>query len=335
MATEVLDTDLQKLDAEIDAHLAEREPEPAEQPVQEPSGDADETPGDADAGQQEVVAEGETEVETEAAPSETDWHDDVDTFGFAKRMGISEEDYTEVQTREEFDRLCRLIDRKAYDAEKVKQAPPVQQPTPPVPTQVQQPADVMAGIEKKLLDSLEESGAKPIIEAVRGLNDFWKQQFASVQDGMLQSQKFQEQRLQEQLHTSINTSIDALGNAERYGKPGEKLTRQQAANRVKTAQAHIDHARGLMARGGTPEPSVAFLKSADALAFAEENASQLKLEIQRKQDERLKKQSHRVTGGPSKRRDVAKTDSHSRSSRKQEFLEDPEMDFENAVKASS
>ena len=94
-------------------------------------------------------------------------------------------------------------------------------------------------------------------------------------------------------------------------------------------EAHFTHAQGLLARGGRPEPTVEFLKSADALAFAEDNQR----EIQRQYDERLRKESHRVTGGASKHA-LPKPVPEDKEGRKKAILEDPEIEaeFQRAVR---
>jgi hypothetical protein len=114
-------------------------------------------------------------------------------------------------------------------------------------------------------------------------------------------------------------SLHSLGNAELFGKPDEKPTKEQVANIEKAIDAHFIHARGLIAMGRQVAPTPAFLKAAVNLAFGDQLSKQQKRQI----TDKLRKQSARRTGGG-----AAKTlpRSPGSQSKLEEVVTDPDID---------
>lgn len=294
----------------------------------EDSGGADETPGAADAGHEEEAAEGDEKVEG-SKEAQADWHDDAETFDIAKRMGISEEDFLEIQSREELDRVMRAIDRKAYDSAKASQQQAAA-PTPaksPAATAEQQPPDVMVEVEKLFGDKFDDDTKKTLADAMRLIHGRQEQELKSLRDGMAQFQQAEQQRVVNELNRKIDAAMHDLKNPDRYGKPGEKPTRQQAANQEKFRRELLFHGSVHESQGRNLSPAE-LSRYADATAFLDDN----KREAQRQYDERLKKQSHRITGGTSKR-GLPKPVPEDKAGRKKAILDDPEIEaeFQRAV----
>ena len=296
-------------------------PEPTKQD-ETPTGDADDDSGAADADDQDEVVEGEEVVDGKPKPAETDWHDDADTYDFAKRMGISDEDYDEISTREELDRTLRMIDRKAYDAEKARQAGGQQQPSapPPASEEGQPPVDLLAEVQKlHLPDDFDESARVPVNNAL----DFMAKTVMGQQQELQAMKALLQKQQTDQLAQKIEGSIDGLNNPERYGKPGEKLSRTQAANRAKFRQELLMRGSVHEKAGRHLEPSD-LAKYADAAAFVDEN----RLTIQREYDERLRKESRRISpnaGGNRQGQRRGKEKTPSPEAIREEILADPEI----------
>jgi hypothetical protein len=306
---------------EAGAKSTQESPKPIETEQDETlSGGADDDSGAADADAQDEVVEGEEVVEDKSKRSETDWHDDADTYDFAKRMGISDEDYDEISSREELDRTLRVIDRKAYDAEKSRLAGgqlPVEQTTTQDAAQQQTQQDLFAAEKAELANMVDESSMPFVNKIFDGVS-------AKMQQVLSRFEQAEQQRAADALHGKIEASIDGLNNPERYGKPGEKLTRAQSANRAKFKQE-------LLMRGSAHERAGRFLepaqlaKYADAAAFVDDN----RLTIQREYDERLRKESRRTSlnaGGSRHGSRGSSKKSPSKEAIREEILADPEIE---------
>jgi len=297
--------------------------------TKKPSDGADETPGAADAGQHDA-ADGEAEVEDgqkgqegQGAESgdEPDWHDDAETWDFAKRMGVTEEEYSGILSREELDRTLRIIDRKAYDAETAKRSGAAAKAGSKPTSDDAEPPDVMAEVEQVFGDTFDEETKNALAKAIGVLHSRHVEETKVLREQIGAFQQAEDARQEAETERAINASIDAMGKPERYGKPGAKLTREQAANRAKVREAHLVHAQGLLARGGEPRPDVDFLRAADALAFVDDNQR----EAQREFDKRLKNQSRRITGGSSTRK-LSKPVPDDPQARKRAIVDDPEIE---------
>jgi hypothetical protein len=305
---------------EAGAKPVQEPPKPTKQD-ETPSDAADDDSGDVDADAQDGV-EDEEVVEAQPKKSdETDWHDEADTYDFAKRMGISDEDYDEISTREELDRTLRMIDRKAYDAEKSRlaggQPPPPPAPTDATPAQTQ---DRFAAAKVKLAEMVDES-SMPFVNEIL---DTFAAESAELRQVLGAMQSAEQKRAGDALSGKIEASIDGLNNPERYGKPGEKLNRTQSANRAKFREE-------LLMRGSAHERAGRFLepaqlaKYADASAFVDDN----RLTIQREYDERLRKESRRISpnaGGSRHGQRGSGKKTPSNEAIREEILADPEIE---------
>jgi hypothetical protein len=274
----------------------------------------DETPATGDADAQDEGGEGEEVVEgTSKKPVKPDWHDDAETYDFAKRMGISDEDYDEISSREELERTLRMIDRKAYDAEKSRQAGGQQAQQPPPDATPSQTTDRFATAKAKLAEMVDPD-SMPFVNEIIDTFAAESRELRQVLGGM-QAATF---------NGKVEASIDGLNNPDRYGKPGEKLTRTQSANRTKFRQELMMRGMAHEKQGRFLEPSQ-LAKYADAAAFVDDN----RLTIQREYDERLKKESRRISpnsGGDrhGERRGGKKAPSP--DAIREEILADPEIE---------
>jgi hypothetical protein len=284
-----------------------------------PSAGGDETPVAGDADRQDETVEGEEVVEGEPKKSEkTDWHDDADTYDLAKRMGISDEDYDEISSREELERTMRAIDRKAYNAEKARLAGEQQPATPEA--KLPDGQDRFAAAKAKLAELVDE-GSLPFVNEIL---DTFAAESRELRQALGAVQTAEKQRSIDALHGKIEASIDGLNNPDRYGKTGENLTRTQAANRAKFRQE-------LLLRGSAHERAGRFLepaqlaKYADAAAFVDDN----RLTIQREYDERLRKESRRISPNSGGNRQGSRNSgkkSPSKEAIREAILADPEIE---------
>ena len=295
-------------------------PKPTEQDETLSGGD-DETPVAADADAQDEAVEGEEVVKsTSKKPAETDWHDDADTYDFAKRMGIADEDYDEISSREELDRTLRVIDRKAYDAEKARLAGG--QPAPPPPPDAKPPdgQDRFSAAKAKLAEMVDESSMPFVNEII----DTFAAESRELRQVLGAVQAAEQKRNADALHGKIEDSIDGLNKPERYGKQGEKLTRAQSANRAKFRQELLLRGEAHERAGRFLEPSQ-LAKYADAAAFVDDN----RLTIQREYDERLRKESRRISpnaGGSRQGQRGSNKKPPSNEAIREEILADPEIE---------
>lgn len=244
----------------------------------------------------------ETPVVDDAAPAATPdkakeddraWLD-ADTKDLANAMGLSDDDLADFGSKAELDRALRIIDKQAYKAAKEPPKPngDAKPPAQPASVQQQRTDDALAKLEAfKLENELGADDAPKLNEAFAAVVAELKEQRA----WRAETQKVEAQRSFQSLRAKAVESLHSLGHADLFGKPGEKPTKEQAANVEKALEAHFTHGRGLAARGGQPAPTPAFLKAAVNLAFGDQLIEKTKQE----QLARLKKQSAKRTGGGS------------------------------------
>lgn len=253
---------------------------------------SDETSVADDAALAENKANGEGD--DDEVDEKADWLDQ-DTRDLANTMGLTDEDLSEFGSRAELDRALRIIDRKAFEAGKAQQQPA---------KSIEKPSDQQVGQQKteqqtddpfadltqyKLGDQFDEDASKPF-------NTFVDTAVATLRDLQNRLSRFEQQNQQravEEVRRQAIDSLHSLGNTELFGKPGQKPTKEQAANIEKAIDAHFTHARGLLATGRQAAPTPAFLKAAVHLAFGD----QLSQQQQKQLTEKLRKQSSRRTGG--------------------------------------
>lgn len=263
----------------------EEEGEPAKTTTEQSVG-GDETPAADDAA---PAGEGEAEDDDAA-----EWLDD-DTRNFATTMGLTDDELAEFGSREELDRVMRIIDRKAYEAGKTPPPPPIKPIEKQPVQQEKQPVvegDPFADLSRyKLGEQFDEDAANPINRFV----ELAAASFRDLQTRLTQFEQRDQQRSADDLRRQAVASLHSLGNTEFFGKPGEKPTKEQVANIEKAIDAHFVHARGLLATGRQAAPTPAFLRAAVHLAFGD----QLSKQQQRQLTEKLRKQSHKITGGGS------------------------------------
>jgi hypothetical protein len=305
---------------ETDAGL--REPDPARTADEEPptahdSGAADETPGSADAAPVVPKADDE-EVQ--------DWRD-AEVKDLATAYGLDDVTLAALPNRDVLNHVLQAIDKKAFEAGKVPptgQQPPLakaaeKQAEQPAAQQPSQAGDPFADLSKfKLPEGGEE------YDAVKNHNAFVEAAAAELKNLRTLVSGFQQQSQQSalaNLQQRATASLHSLGFTDLFGEPGKEPTKEQAANIQKAMDAHFTHARGLLAQGRQPAPTPSFLRSAVQLAFGDALIQQ----TQKQFDERLKKQSHRISGGSARHAPSRMpTDREARL----EFLkhDDPEID---------
>lgn len=326
------------VDALVDAAKATAGPD---EPDEEKQEDTEQTPGDDD--ETTVVAdaaEGEDEeshddsdsdVGEEGADGEpADWLD-TETRDFANVMGVTDEDLKLITSRDELDRVLRIIDRRAFEAGKAALGTPpaaaVTAPAKEAPKEEETPPadDVLGELDKfKLGDGWEPEAAKPV-------NDFMEAAAAEIRKlrgevGQMKAAREQESAatVRQQIEREATVAVRSLGMTKLFGEPNKAPTREQAANIAKAIEAHVVHMNGLFAtnrwpEGVDPKPTPALMKSAAQLAFGD----QLLQEQQRQRVEKLKKQSAKRTGGVApKRHNRRKAD----MTKAEEIKADPEID---------
>ena len=306
--------------ADVDAAVAEIEgrqedkPKPVSAPEPDPVPVVEDTtktpiPGDETPAEDDAAEVPETEGEDEEAvpgkPVEQDWRDQ-ETRDFASMMGLSDEDLADFGSREELDRALRIIDRKAFEAGKAAHTPAAE-PEKPKVQQLEKPKegpqatdDSLDDLSRFILKSTEHGGEFDP-EAVKPLNAFIEATANTIRQLRSELGAFrqghQRQAAAEIRQRAVN-ALHSLGNADLFGKPGEKPTKEQSANVERALDAHFVHARGLLAQGRQVAPTPAFLKAAVNLEFGDQLLKQQK----QQQIEKLKKQSARRTGGTAGKR---------------------------------
>ena len=239
--------------ADVDTLVKDvREPEPDTEPEPEPDTEpdtanessvvGDETPAGDDAVEDgdEPSDEGEVEDEPEA-----EWLDG-DVRNLAATMGLTDGDLQDLSSREEFDRVLRILDRNVITAGKAALEAPEKEPVPtPVPTPAPTPAPVsetppetggvLGDLSKfKLGDEFDADAAKP-------LNDFVEAVAAQIRgvtkslNGLLQQQ---EQAAADNVYRQAVESLHTLGHKDLFGEPGKPPTQTQAANIEKAIDAN-------------------------------------------------------------------------------------------------
>lgn len=270
--------------------------------------DSDLATGDAATGDVIEGAKGEGDGKEPEEPSEKDDWLDEETRDFAKQLGVTDEDLEGFKSREDLDRVLRILDRKAYEAGKEAQALKAKAQAEQfaglygkqqVPGESRQresakreePGDVFEDLAKfKLGDEYDREAAAPV-------NAFIDAAASEIRRLRSELSEFREARRADEavvLRNRALESLHSLGHADLFGKPGEKLTREQEANIEKAMEAHFIHANGLIALGRQPAPTPEFLKVAVRMAFGDE----LSKTEQRRLTDRLRKQSARRSGGP-------------------------------------
>jgi hypothetical protein len=305
---------------EIEAESAAKppedtKPEPTKTPDTKTPVPGDDTPAADDAAKVEKEAKGE--VEGEEADAE-DWTESLDqnSRDYFKTMGVSDEMLSEFDSREDLDRHLRIFNRQAYEKGKTASTQESGQPAPE-PKAVAQPkveatppptatsGDPFADLSQfKLGEEVDEEAFKPFSRFVEAAVARDRQKTAEIGDlknGVAEIFRF---FTAQQIATIQQIGLGHLQafNPTRYGKPGEGLTKEQAANIEKVLHSktgtHFVHAKGLDASGIKPEPSLELLKAADHLAFGEQNLKQERKRI----TDKLRKQSRTVqyagTGAP-------------------------------------
>lgn len=270
------------------------QPEKPENETKETPVVGDETPAvdDAALAAEDTEAKGKGEGETEESES-ADWRDE-ETKEYATMMGVSEDELSDFGSREELDRALRISDRKAFEAGEAAESPVVEKPKPVI-QQSEKPEtaaqdDPFADLSRfKLGEEFDEKAAKPI-------NDFVDSAVATIKDLQTRVARFEQQSQRQataDIHRRAFDSLHSLGNVELFGKPGEKATKEQAANVAKAIDAHFTHARGLFASGRQAAPTPAFLKAAVNLAFGDQISKQQRQQL----TDKLRKQAAKRTGG--------------------------------------
>jgi hypothetical protein len=141
--------------------------------------------------------------------------------------------------------------------------------------------------------AFDEAAAKPF-------NDFIKAAAAEIQSlrgtvaGFQQAHvQTQAQTARQQIESKAIQSLLSLGHTELFGSADKAPTPEQAANRQRVIQAHIDQGVVLERRGKRAAPTPEFLKAAAYSEFGDQI-----IQIHQKQQiERLKRQQSRITGG--------------------------------------
>jgi len=209
-------------------------------------------------------------------------------------MGLTDEDLQEFSSREEFDRVLKILDRNVIAAGKValeeEKAPAPETPVVPPPDTPPATDDVFGDLSKfKLGDEFAEDVAKPI-------NDFMEavaSRMRGVTKDMAGILQQQEQAAVDSVYQQAVASLHTLGHKDLFGEPGKPPTQSQAANIEKAIDAHLVHAAVLSARNRPAPPTPEFLRAAVRMEFGD----QISKNEQRQRTERLKKQSAKRTGG--------------------------------------
>lgn len=330
--------DIAKLDArlkpKVEPEIADEETLTIPETTEQSAGGEEISAADDAAPAPETVVEGEGEGEAAVA---ADWLDG-DTRDFATTMGLTDDDLSEFGSREELDRALRIIDRRAFEAGKAAQQPPNEPIEQPVVQQPVKPAmpltsagDPLADLSQFRLKTTNEGGEFDP-DAAEPLNRFMEAASTTIKDLRTRVAQFEQQSRQEvqwrqqealvNLQSKALASLHSLGNAELFGKVGEKPTAEQAANIEKAIDAHFTHARGLFSQGRQVAPTPAFLKAAVHLAFGD----QLSKNKERQILDKLRKQSGRRSGGAGAKHVPSKPpDDETSEQRRQRLAADPEV----------
>jgi hypothetical protein len=282
-------------------------PDPDQSETNETPGDGDETPADADAVEEDESRESdkspdEDEVEEEPGP---DWRDG-ETRDFASTMGLTDEDLESLSSREELDRVLRIIDRQAFKAGQAAldnadaADPPKNPPPPPPPKQEPEkpPSDDVFGdlADFKLGDQFDEDAAKPVNSFVERTAGFAKDTAAELRALRAEVANLVQQRQAEAVESirrQAMESLHTLGHTDLFGEPGKPPTMENMVNINKAIDAHMIHAAGLLSMGRQSAPTPEFLKAAVRREFGDQIAKN----EQRQRTRKLKKQSAKITGG--------------------------------------
>jgi hypothetical protein len=286
----------------------EEKPEETKQTT-ETTGKGEETPAvtdaaadDGDDSEEEEGSEAGQGEGEDGEGSESDWLD-AETRDFATTMGLTEEDLATLSSREDLDRVVRIIDRKAFETGRQllagdgqgggaeRKEPPEKKEPPAARKETPgETGDLLADLAKfKLAEDFDEAAAKPI-------NAFVEAASTEIRNLRNEIAGFKQEREQEaaaDVQRRALDSLHSLGHKELFGESGKPPTKEQAANIAKAIEEHYVHANGLFAMGRQAAPTPAFLRAAVRRAFGD----QIFKQEQQQRIEKLKKQSQKRTGG--------------------------------------
>lgn len=289
-------------EADVDALIKGiREPESDTEPKPDATDAANKSPdaGDETSAGDDAVEEGEAhdsdepsdEGEVEDEP-EAEWLDG-DVRSLAATMGLTDEDLQDFSSREELDRVLKILDRNVIATGKAALEEDATAPKTPPETPPKTPPEtdgVLGDLSKfKLGEEFDADVAKP-------LNDFMEAVAAQIHGvtkdlaGLLQQQ---EQAAADSVYRQAVDSLHTLGHKDLFGESGKPPTQAQTANIEKAIDAHLVHAAVLLVRNRPAPPTPEFLRAAVRMEFGD----QVFKNEQRQRTEKLRKQSARRTGG--------------------------------------
>ena len=300
MTAEEREADVDALVKEAREPESDTEPEPDTADAANESPDAgDETPADDDAVEEgeahdsdEPSDEGKVEDEPEAK-----WLDG-DVRSLAATMGLTDEDLQDFSSREELDRVLKILDRNVIATGKAalgEEQAPALAPAPalakaPAPEPAPETDGVLGDLSKfKLGEEFDADVAKPVNDFVEAVAE----QIRGVTEGLAGLLQQQEQVAADNVYRLAVESLHALGHKDLFGESGKPPTQAQTANIEKAIDAHLVHAAVLFARDRPAPPTPEFLRAAVRMEFGD----QIIKNEQRQHTEKLRKQSARRTGG--------------------------------------
>jgi len=298
--------------------------------------DDDQSVGDDAAGAAaEADVDGEGVGADQTAGGDADWLDEA-TRDYAEMMGVDADLLAALPNREALDRVCRAIDKRAFEAAKTAET---QETAPEVETKPKE--------ERKLLDSrrqAEETGGS-LEERLDAISAFFHENYEddeaashlqnlvrevkgtaenldSLHAEMAQMREERQRESQSALQRQATDSLHSLGFTELFGTPGETPTQKQAENIQRVLDQHFENGRARIAAGRQVAPTPAFLKADAFYVFGDELLQQKEKQI----IEKVKRGSSARTGGTgAKHIPKEAPENESREEFMQRMAEDPDV----------
>lgn len=213
----------------------------------------------------EAESQGEESGDTAEAP---EWVTD-DVKAEVATYGISEEDLLEFSSREELDRVLRILDKKAFEAGKNADSGSDGSTTRNEKGQFVKKeesegddtddSESESGYEVSLSSELWD---EEIIGEFKKMKDYYESRLSKIEE------RFQEVAVQAE-EQQFDTFVDSLGHADLFGKTGsetkEELERRRELNTAVKAQI-----LGLQKLGNQAELSKQLVERVANMVFAEE-----------------------------------------------------------------
>ncbi len=300
--------------AEQKASEAESSTAPADDTTSKETPAGDETPASGDTAATDKGGEGQAKSDS----AERTWLDD-DTKGLASAYGISDQELSGCQSKEQLDWALGLLDQRAMAAGKeILASNQTASPDQKQQTQEQQtpqadqrqlpargtdgkwlpkPSQQQATNEEpsyKVQLNPEDLDSESVVKEFNGLRDHYEgriqalnSEIRSIGERFARLEKVEQQRIAQAHLEAFDAVVDSLGQVELFGET-MKETPAQMENRRKLFAAHHTHLAGLKAMGRQGRTDKAFLDRAARAEFPDHFTKQLRKSLTAKVSEQSK-----------------------------------------------